>query len=220
MSRARWIEIDGERHWFDTNQDGQLASGEQLELLAAAENIEIDDLLDADLTQGQIILRIREALDGPVIPHEILERKRVRRAQAQQRPACRICGCEGKSTRHHFVPRWVMRELENYNSYSARSMCTIPLCVECHRDIHRRDDRPGKSIVPFLLPHEAELAQRILTDLQAQRPKIFDLLAAGTEWTYEGVLLRDFIEGRFAKLAAGHETSVQARPLAVGSAGG
>lgn len=197
MSRARSLTIDGQVVWFDTNRDGVRATADQLELLAAAEDIPIDDLLDEGLSQGQVILRIREALHGNVVPVEVLERKRERKRQAQKQPECRICGVTGKSTRHHFVPRWLMRELENYQAYAARSICTIPLCVECHRDIHVRDGRPGKSIVPYLKDHERELAQRMLDDLRDQHAPIYELVAGGNEMTYEGQLLKDYLVGAF-----------------------
>src|SRR3982751_2604372 len=116
MSRARSIVIDGVEHWFDTSLDGQPAQAEQLELLIDATGVELDEILDADLTQGQCILAIREALHGNVVPPEVMERKRQRRAAQARRPECRICKVEGKSTKHHFIPRWIMRELENYQT--------------------------------------------------------------------------------------------------------
>ena len=117
-------------------------------------------------------------------------------------PECRKCGAEGQSTRHHFVNRWLMLLLENYQAYAARSRCTIPLCVECHRDLHDRRDESGKSIIPFLRPHEAAFAQKLLTELREQHPKIFDLLAGGTGNVYEARLIQDYLAGEFTKLAA------------------
>lgn len=197
MSRARPIELNGQKHWFDMNLNGRKATAEQLELLAAAEDITIDDLLDESLTQGQVLFRLREALHGDVIPPEVLERRRQRKLDAQKQPECRMCGKVGNSTRHHFVPRWLMRELSNYLAYSARSRCTIPLCVDCHRDLHSRNNTEDKSIWRFLTADERMFAQKMLDELRDEHPKIFDLLAAGNQWTYEGQLVGDYIAGRF-----------------------
>jgi hypothetical protein len=204
MSRARSITYGGRTHWFDTSLDGQPAQAEQLELLIDATGVDLDEILDSDLTQGQVKLALHEALHGEVVPPEVLERKRQRKTAQRLRPPCRICGVEGKSTKHHFIPRWIMRELENYQTYAPRSICTIPLCVDCHRDLHdRTTDVPGKSIVSYLKPREAALAQRILDDLKEQRPGIFDLIAAGNEYTYEYVLVKDYRAGEFTRLARG-----------------
>lgn len=203
MSRARSITIGGREVWFDTNLDGQPAQSEQLEILMDATGVDLDDLLDGGLSQGQCILAIREALHGTVVPPEVMERRRQRKAQGQSKPPCRICG-KKEYTKHHFIPRWIMRELENYQTYAPRRICTIPLCVDCHKDIHDRStDRPGKSIVPYLEPREAALAQRILDDLKEQRPGLFDLISGGNEYTYEYVLIKDYQAGEFARLARG-----------------
>ena len=201
MSRARSIKLNGETHWFDTRNDHRKASAEQLELLAAVEDISIDDLVDAGLSQGEVILRIREAIGGQIIPDEVLERKQRRKREAQKQPVCVICGKKGDSTKHHFVPRWLMRELENYQAYSARSICTIPICVECHRDLHMRNGQGAedKSIVPYLNANEKALAQKMLDDLKDQHPKIFDLITGGDQTTYEGQLLRDYHAGLFRR---------------------
>lgn len=205
MSRARSINIGGIEVWFDTNLDGTPATTQQIEMLADVQGVEIDDLLDANLNQGQVILALRQAIDGNVIPPEVLERKRARKARAQVQPRCRICEVQGKSTRHHFVPRWIMRELANYDAYSARSICCIPLCVGCHRALHETNDA-DKSIIPYLRPHEAHLAIRMIHDLREQHPKIFDLIAGGDKSTYEGTLFRDYLDGSLARLAAGDES--------------
>jgi hypothetical protein len=180
-------------------------------MLADVSGMDLDEILDSDLNQGQVILALREELaGGEVIPAHVIARKRKRQAEQQQRPPCRMCGVEGKSTKHHFVNRWLMRELENYDAYSARRICTIPICRDCHDSLHDRGtDAPGKSIVPYLKPHEAELAHRMLTDLREQRPRLFDLIAAGNEFTYEYVLIQDFIHGEFSKLAASSTGSVE-----------
>jgi hypothetical protein len=79
MSRARSIHFNGEKHWFDTSINGAPAKPNHLELLAAVENIEIDDLLDEGLNQGEVIDRLRCSLGQGgtiVIPAEIVERQR------------------------------------------------------------------------------------------------------------------------------------------------
>lgn len=195
MSRARSIIIDGREIWFDTSLDGQPARPDQLELLMDATGVELDDLLDTDLTQGQCILAIREAIHGNVIPPEVMERKRQRRVG---KPQCRMCDRKG-ITKHHFVPRWIMLLLGNYQTYAPRSICTIPLCVECHYSIHDRSLNlyEGKSIVEYLKPHEAEMAQQILDDLKSQHPGVYDLIAGGNAHAYEYVTISDHIAGRF-----------------------
>lgn len=202
MSRAR--PIGG--LWFDTQQNGKACKVEHLELLAAAENISVDDLLDASLNQGELIRRLRAALGEGVIPAEVLEKMRARKAEAALLPACRICGtngweCEGSITRHHFIPRWMMLQLENYQAYAARSRCTIPVCLGRHRDLHARDDLAGKSIVPYLTDHERAFAQKMLEELEEQHPKVFKLIASGDETVYEGQLVRDYLAGEFTHQA-------------------
>lgn len=204
MSRARPIEIAGEQHWFDTKLNAQRASASQLSLLAATEGIPVDDLLDESLSQGQVLTRIREALHGNLIPAQVLEERRVRRAAALAEPTCRICDlsgeqCEGEITRHHFIPRWIMRELENYVAYAARSRCTIPICIGRHRDLHFRDGEGGKSIIPYLNDAERRFGAKLLDELQEQHPKIFALISGGDETTYEGQLLSDYRKGLFHK---------------------
>jgi hypothetical protein len=216
MSRAR--EIGGV--WFDVTRNGKKATERQLLLLAAAENIPLDDLFDEGLTQGQVIIRLRTALGEGVIPPEVIERQRARREEMRHEPECRKCGRVGHSTRHHFTNRWLMLLLENYQAYAARRLCTIPLCVECHRDLHDRRDEQDKSIVPYLKPHEAAFAQKLLTELREQHPKIFDLLAGGTGNVYEARLVQDYLAGEFSKLAAsrsavGEEAGFTEEPVAL-----
>lgn len=202
MSRARSINHNGEIHWFDTSTNGAPAKVEKLELLAAVENIDLDDLLDEGLNQGDVITRLREGLGQGAVPAEILERARARREQAQAGRFCRAHpdneDCEGRITRHHFVTKWLMKELENYNSYARRDRCTIPLCVGFHRDLHMRraDD---KSIVKYLTDEERHFAHKMLSELEAQHPKIIGLARAGDpEVSYEARLIRDYDEGKFA----------------------
>lgn len=209
MSRAR--PIGG--LWFDTQQNGKACKVEHLELLAAAENISIDDLLDESLTQGELIRRLRLALGEGVIPAEVLEQMRIRRAEAALQPKCRICGpyeCEGSITRHHFIPRWLMLQLENYQAYAPRRTCTIPICIGRHRDLHARDDKPGKSIVEFLTDQERAFAQKMLEELEEQHPQIFKLLASGDETVYEGQLIKDYLAGEFTHQRDLRESEVEA----------
>lgn len=207
MSRARPIVgPDGQTHWFDRSLNSHKATSAQLELLADTLGIEIDDLLDEGLSQGQVLERLREA-NGNVIPFEVLELRRARRAARSVQPVCRICSangwvCDGRITKHHFVPRWLMRELDHYERYAARSKCTVPACVGRHRDLHYRgeDQERDKSIVPYLTDSERTLAQQMLDDLHEQRPAIFDLIAAGNENSYEYQLVRDYQLGCFREV--------------------
>lgn len=198
MSRAR--PIGG--LWFDTQQNGKACKVEHLELLAAAENISVDDLLDESLNQGELIRRLRIALGEGVIPAEVLDQMRLRKADAANQAQCRICDthgweCEGSITRHHFVPRWLMLLLENYQAYAPRRTCTIPICIGRHRDLHARDDQPGKSIVQYLTDDERTFAQKMIQELEEQHPATFKLLAAGDETVYEAQLIRDYLSGGF-----------------------
>ncbi len=197
MSRARPIEIGGQTHWFDVSKNHNKATVAQIEMLAAVEDQTLDDVLDAGLSQGQILFRLREILHGNLIPIEVVERRRARKLEAQSQPECRKCGMTGNSTRHHFIPRWIMKELESYQSYAARSKCTVPLCVGCHRDLHFRDGSGDKSILPYLRDHERHFAAKLLDELRAQHPKIHDLLASGDFTTYEGQLMHDYFAGSF-----------------------
>lgn len=202
MSRARPFDdpMTGERHWF--NQTAR-ATAAQLELLADWEGIELDDLLDEGLSQKQVLFRLREAATPGVIPQYVLERRRERERTHGVAPACRICSlngwqCEGRITRHHFVPRWLMLELGNYQAYAARSLCTIPICVSRHRDLHIRDARDkDKSILRYLRPTERRFAEKMLGELKAERPKIYELLLGGDYYAYEWQLVRDHSQGRF-----------------------
>jgi hypothetical protein len=207
MSRARpWPHPEtGEIIWFD--QKASRASVEQLELLADYEQIEIDDLLDEGLSARQTLVRIRTAATPGIIPEFVLEARRERLKHHGMQPACRICAlngweCEGKITRHHFIPRWMMLTLENYNSYAARSICTIPICIARHRDLHFRSADPSedglKTIVPYLRDHERKFAQKLLNELKTERPHVWELIVSGDEHSYEGQLARDYQRGLFA----------------------
>jgi hypothetical protein len=195
MSRAKKYIYDGEETWFDYK--ASVATIEQLELLADVTGDPIDDLLDAGLGQKEVARRLF-ALDG-MVPAEVLERRRLRQLEQKDAPACRWCAlndleCEGYSTKHHFVPRWLMLLLENYHAYSSRSLCTIPICLARHRDLHMRGGTP-KSIVACLNDRERAFAQKMLDELREQHPVIFDLMAQGDESSYEATLIRDYIAG-------------------------
>jgi hypothetical protein len=197
---------------FDKKASHKKATSEQLELLSAAENIPLDDLLDEGLSQGEIRRRLTDIFHADVIPYEVIERRRRQREAAAQEPICRICAamdwkCEGRITRHHFIPRWLMLQLENYQAYAARVRCTIPICVGRHRDLHiRGDEDTPKSIVEFLNDRERKFAQKMLDELRKQHPAIFDLIAGGDEATYEAQLIKDYMAGRFRE-ASGHAAS-------------
>jgi hypothetical protein len=201
MSRARPIA----GLWFDQKLNHRKATAEQLDTLAAVENIQVDDLLDEGLSQGEVIKRLRLVLNGDVIPPEVLERKRLARDEASRQPECRMCTeygweCEGRITRHHFVPRWMMLELPNYQAYAARSRCTIPVCLGRHRDLHYRSDLDTpKSIVALLTDEERAFAHKMLAEFKAYKPHVYDLIAGGDEASYEYQLVRDFTRGEFAR---------------------
>ena len=222
MSRAR--QIGGE--WFDVRKNGEKATPEQLELLAAAENIPIDDLLDEGLRQADIIIRLRSALGEGVIPAEVLERRRAAKANARRQPVCRICSvlecdCDGSITRHHFMPRWMMLMLENYVSYASRSKCTIPVCVGRHRDLHLRgDDETPKSIAQFLTDDERKFAHKMLTEFKTQHPMVFDLILGGDNSTYEYTLARDYTLGNFRKSTSNKEAEIQNKQWGLAQASG
>lgn len=211
MSRAR--QIGG--LWFDIQRNHEKATSEQLELLAAAENIPLDDLLDEGLRQGEVVIRLRQALGEGVIPAEVLERRRAAKEAAKHQPKCRICStfdweCDGSITRHHFVPRWMMLLLENYVAYAARSKCTIPVCVGRHRDLHLRGDQDTpKSIAQFMTDDERKFAQKMLDELKVQHPLVFDLILGGDDSSYEYVLLRDYMVGNFRKSSSNKEAEIQ-----------
>ena len=197
MSRARSIEFAGETHWFDTNENHKKATDQQLELLAMAEDIDLEDLLESVVTQGDFIKRLREALGQDVIPLDVLRRRQEWRAERRSAPNCRMCGKIGDSTRHHFVNRWILRELENYTQkWADRKVNCIPVCIDCHRDLH---DRTGtaKSIADKLTPAEKRYAASALAQLAQERPKLLLLIAKGDDSVYEARLVKDWIEGHF-----------------------
>lgn len=219
MSRAKpYIDANGIEHWFDNKSP---AAVKHLELLADREEIDLDDILEENLTQKQVLYRLHKA--DNLIPENVLELRRERRERAKADPDCRICTandwkCEGRITRHHFVPKWLMRELAHYNRYAARSKCTIPVCVGRHRDLHFRE-LGDKSIAIFLNDAERELANKMLKELKEERPVIFDLIASGDTSSYEYSLIRDFQLGLFRPAAASLVDSSSLGDRAVASAG-
>jgi hypothetical protein len=220
MSRARPITINGETHWFDTGKNHRKATDKQIELLATVEQVEIDDLLESNITQGEVIRRLREALGTPqVIPHWVLEKRQKWRRERAEQPNCRMCGKVGDSSKHHFVNKWILRELSNYASkWSSRKENCIPLCIDCHRDLHYRDNGPV-SIAPYLTDAEKQYADRALSALAEERPRLLILIAKGDDSVYEARLAKDWIEGKFevsaeAKLATSELVSGSVAPLA------
>ena len=197
VSRARSITINGNQIWFQM-YPAKKATDEQLELLASAENVDLEEILEAGITQSECITRLRKALGQvPEIPEYIRKRRDKFREQRRSAPPCRVCGKEGDSTKHHFVNRWILRELESYERlWSNRRENCIPVCIDCHRDLHDRNGTP-KSIAHLLTEKEKAFADRALSALSEQRPKMFMLIVRGSSEVYEAQLLKDWIAGRF-----------------------
>lgn len=207
MSRSRPIRTkdgvilrfrDGREAWIDRHKDGQKATAEQLELLATVDDVDLDDLLDEVLTQGNVVDRVNQALGlVPVIPDEVLVKRQRWRAQRQTQPMCRKCEKVGDSTKHHFVNKWILRELRHYQEkWANRSRNCIPLCIRCHRDLHQRDDA-DKSIVRLLTDAEKAFAQEAVSALLHERPAIFELQLFGDPGVYEARLIQDWSRGEF-----------------------
>lgn len=200
MSRARDIILpDGEQVWFDVHCNGQAATDGQIELLTSVLDEDLDDLLDANFTQGEVIKRLREELGQGAIPPEVEERRRVWRVQRLILPACRLCGKEGDSTKHHFVPKFILRELEQYaQKWADRRKCTFPACIHCHRGLHSRDES-DKSIADYLQDEEREFAQAALSAFIEEHPRMAWIVTTGDLEVYETRLMRDFIDGQFKR---------------------
>lgn len=198
MSRARYIDLNEEdRVWFDTRLNGERARTDHLELLALVEDIDLDDLLDGHVTQRDVIHRLRDALGQNTIPDEVFTRREEWRAARRIAPKCRICDAKENSTKHHFINKWILRELKEYaKKWSDRTINTIPICLDCHRDLHMRTG-PAKSIVEYLTSSEREFAYAALDALCEQAPKLALILARGDDSVYESRLLKDFILGLF-----------------------
>ena len=215
MSRARPIKIGDERIWFDTARNGERAKEDHLELLALVEDIDLDDLLDEHVTQGEVIKRIRGALGIDNIPAEIVKKREDWRDARHEAPQCRICGKEGNSTKHHYVNRWILKELVDYAwKWADRNKNTIPVSIKCHRELHKRDGE-AKSIAPYLKDNEKDFVEAALIALQKQRPSVALLLARGDDSVYESQLLKDWINGVFRPNPAEIVVPAEARESAL-----
>lgn len=198
MSRARPIKLDNGTIWFDTNRNGERATDEHLEILAQLEGVDLDDLLDDVVTQGEVLRRLKEALGSCPVPPEIYDRIHTARARRQVAPRCRCCGAEGKSTRHHYVNKWILRELSHYASkWADRSKNCIPACIDCHRKLHDRANGKAKSIADLLTDAEKVFAHKAISALLHERPTVFELLVHGDANVYEAQLVKDWCEGKF-----------------------
>lgn len=197
MSRARSIILDGEEHWFDMNQNHRIATDKQLELLSMVEDLDLEDLLESSVTQGDVLKRLRSALGHDTVPIEVIRKRQRWREERRTAPNCRMCEKVGDSTRHHFVNRWILRELDSYASkWADRKVNCIPVCIDCHRDLHDRSG-PAKSIADRLSNEEKRFADRALAQLAEERPKLLILIAKGDDSVYEARLVKDWIEGKF-----------------------
>ena len=210
MSRVR--EVSG--LYFDKHKHNEDPTVGQLERLADLSGDPIEDLLEAGFNQKQVMEALR-SLEGTMNrpPHI---RAKIRLAEDQ---ACRICTplsqvCEGQITRHHFVPKWMMKELEDYRAYASRGVCTIPICLGRHRDLHLRGEEPrratldrllrrpkrsltSKHVSDILSQEERGFADKLIQEFRDQHPGIFDNMVAGDETSYEHILVMDFLKGRF-----------------------
>lgn len=198
MSRARPIECpDRETLWVDTLRNNEKATEEQLELLMTVEAVELDDLLEEDPTQGEAVTRLRRLLGQDTIPPAVIKRRERLRGERQQRPTCRRCGQRGNSTKHHFVNKWILRELDNYaQKWADRSKNCISLCIECHRNIHSRDEGVH-SMVDLLTDEEKGFVEAALQALEQEHPSLLILVGRGDSSVYESRLVKDWIEGYF-----------------------
>src|SRR5689334_16595627 len=126
------VKINGEVIWFNTSNGHKQATDKQLELLAIVEEADLEDLLESAITQADVLRRLQNAFGTNVIPHEVLLRRQKWREQRSTAPSCRICKKEGDSTRHHFVNKWILKELDQYETkWSKRTENCIPVCIDC-----------------------------------------------------------------------------------------
>jgi hypothetical protein len=168
-----------------------------MELLATVEDSDIDELFEEGLTQGELIVRVRVALGTDNIPEGVFKMQAKRRQQRASAPKCRICDKKGDSTRHHFVNKWILKELDDYHLYwSDRSLNCIPVCMNCHQELHSRSGE-SSSIAPFLTENEKSFAQQAINALSEQRPRLLILIACGDDSVYEVRLIRDWQRGEF-----------------------
>lgn len=196
MSRSRSITTPwGEVAWFDSKDPRP--RDWQLELLALFEQKELDDLLDESLTQAEVYRRLYIALHGDPVPVDVLERRERWRRARREAPKCRVCDKQGDSTRHHFVNKWILKELSGYSAkWADRSQNCIPVCIDCHRDLHRRDGE-AHSVVPYLTEDERVFAEAALTTLANERPSLLILIGRGDNSVYEARLVKDWMEKAF-----------------------
>lgn len=207
MTRAKKIKINNEVYWFDTNNGHKKATDNQLELLSIVEDVDLEDLLESSITQADVLKRLRESLGHVVIPHEVLLRRQKWREQRSTAPECRICQKKGDSTRHHFINKWILKELDQYESkWSNRRDNCIPVCIDCHRDLHERNG-PAHSIAPYLKGSEMAFATKALTALSEERPRLLILIAKGDSSVYESRLIKDWFEGLFEVSAEASQAS-------------
>lgn len=226
MTRAKTIKlngepvkINGEILWFNTDHAQRKATDKQLELLSVVENVDLEDLLESSITQADVLRRLQESFGTNVVPHDILLKRQKWREQRSAAPNCRLCEKVGDSTRHHFVNRWILRELDQYETkWANRSENCIPVCIDCHRDLHTRNG-PAHSIVPVLTEREKAFANRALTALSEERPRLLILLGKGDSEVYESRLVKDWFEGLFdsAEDEAAFPEIADKLPLAVGA---
>lgn len=199
MSRARPVLLpSGEEVWFDTKSNK--ATEQQLELLATLENLDLDDLLEETLHQNAVLERIREALGQDTVPESVIRKQEEWREQRHRQPECRICGKKGDSTKHHFVNRWILKELNHYaRRWASRDKNCIPLCIGCHRDLHSRTKNGrDKSIVDVLSRTERKFAQEAISAFIEERPRVAWLVIQGDpDLVYEARLMRDWLNGQF-----------------------
>ncbi len=144
-------------------------------------------------------IRTREDKDSSRgLFRDISEERRKRDQKSRKyEPACRVCGRKGDSTRHHFVNRWILKELSNYESIARRSLNTIPVCVRHHRDLHSRGNGGRKSIVKYLNAKEKGFVDESIERLRREHPKILKLLSNGNAFVYEACLIQDWLAGEF-----------------------
>lgn len=181
--------------WFDVKSSKP--TDLQLELLAIVEDADFDDLLDEHLSQVEVHNRLHASLREQKIPAGVLARRDRFRRERNTLPICRICKKEGDSTKHHFVNKWILRELEFYTQrWSNRTHNCIPVCIGCHRDLHMRDNGPV-SIAQYLNEKEKAFAEAALAALAQEHPKLLISLARGENQVYEARLAKDWIEGLF-----------------------
>jgi hypothetical protein len=209
MSRARdWTHPETQEvHWFDVH--GQ-ASIRELELLSEIEDIDLDDLLDANLSSREVLFRLNKASEL-IPPAGLTQDKKRREHKVQEPPTCVICSaegwkCEGRMTRHHFVPKWIMLELSEYEKWAPRSLCTVWVCAGAHRFLHMRyANGTSKSVAKYLGDEEKRMAHMLMSAFREERPRIYALIAGGDRTSYEWQLVQDYRRGIFDVDGIGRE---------------